>query len=109
MRSYCPDCGGEPLACDESGFDFCTSCGWSERDLYSHEEIAEWELLAKEILDNFHDRCEHGIPIDDYCAKCDDDCFTCVECGVMVPIANVIDGFCLRCYSELLKLEEGLL
>lgn len=31
----------------------------------------------------------------------------CVDCGLWVPIEDIIDGLCLRCFSDLMEAEEN--
>lgn len=62
-------------------------------------------------FDHSNDHCEHGVSIHEECDKCsceelEKTQFTCVECGVDIPIEEVIDGFCLRCFSRLMEAEE---
>ncbi|NJO61327.1 MAG: hypothetical protein HC836_24660 [Richelia sp. RM2_1_2] len=73
MRTYCPDCGAEPLTFDEVGFEICTRCWWTERDLFTDEEVEDMETLAWQVdMSEFHDRCEHGISIHDDCDDCNE-------------------------------------
>lgn len=74
MRTYCPDCGAEALTYDEEGFEMCTSCWWTERDLLTDEEVEDMKTLVWKVdTSEFYDRCEHGISIHDNCDKCNEE------------------------------------
>lgn len=64
----------------------------------------------EEQSSEFHERCEHGILEVDYCDKCSqkrrETEVTCRECRISVLRKNTMYGFCLKCFTNSIEIEE---